>query len=60
MEYMSALEKEIAMEVTMADIGQKVMSIFTFIGRLIHRAIMFLTRLIGWSTNDSYLNYFGY
>lgn len=47
MEYMSALEKEIAMEVTIADIGQKVMSIFTFIGRLIHRAIMFLTRLIG-------------
>ena len=47
MEYMSALEKEIAMEVTMADIGQKVMSIFKFIGELIHKAIKFLTGLIG-------------
>ena len=47
MEYMTALEKEIAMEVTMADIGQKVMSIFKFIGDLIHKAIKFLTGLIG-------------
>ena len=47
MEYMSALEKEIAMEVTIADIGQKVMSIFKFIGELIHKAIKFLTGLIG-------------
>ena len=47
MEYMTALEKEIAMEVTMADIGQKVMSIFKFIGGLIHKAIKFLTGLIG-------------
>ena len=47
MEYMTALEKEIAMEVTMADIGQKVMSIFKFIGDLIKKAISFLTGLIG-------------
>ena len=47
MEYMTALEKEIAMEVTMADIGQKVMSIFKFIGELIHKAVKFLTGLIG-------------
>ena len=47
MEYMTALEKEIAMEVTMADIGQKVMSIFKFISDLIHKAIKFLTGLIG-------------
>ena len=47
MEYMTALEKEIAMEVTIADIGQKVMSIFKFIGELIHKAIKFLTGLIG-------------
>ena len=47
MEYMSALEKEIAMEVTMADIGQKVMSIFKFIGELIRKAIKFLTGLVG-------------
>ena len=47
MEYMSALEKEIAMEVTMADIGQKVMSIFKFIGELIRKAIKVLTGLIG-------------
>ena len=47
MEYMSALEKEIAMEVTIADIGQKVMSIFKFIGELIRKAIKFLTGLIG-------------
>lgn len=47
MEYMSALEKEIAMEVTIADIGQKVMSIFKFIGELIHKAIKVLTELIG-------------
>lgn len=47
MEYMSALEKEIAMEVTIADIGQKVMSIFKFIGELIRKAIKFLTRLVG-------------
>lgn len=47
MEYMSALEKEIAMEVTMADIGQKVMSIFKFIGELIRKAIKVLTELIG-------------
>lgn len=47
MEYMAALEKEIAMEVTMADIGQKVMSIFKFIGELIHKAVKFLTGLIG-------------
>ena len=47
MEYMTALEKEIAMEVTMADIGQKVMSIFKFIGDLIHKAVKFLTGLIG-------------
>ena len=47
MEYMSALEKEIAMEVTIADIGQKVMSIFKFIGELIHKAIKFLTGLVG-------------
>lgn len=47
MEYMSALEKEIAMEVTIADIGQKVMSIFKFIGELIRKAIKFLTGLVG-------------
>lgn len=47
MEYMSALEKEIAMEVTIADIGQKVMSIFKFIGELIRKAIKVLTGLIG-------------
>lgn len=47
MEYMSALEKEIAMEVTIADIGQKVMSIFKFIGELIRKAIKVLTELIG-------------
>ena len=47
MEYMSALEKEIAMEVTIADIGQKVMSIFKFIGELIRKAIKLLTGLIG-------------
>lgn len=47
MEYMTALEKEIAMEVTMADIGQKVMSIFKFIGELIRKAIKVLTGLIG-------------
>ena len=47
MEYMTALEKEIAMEVTMADIGQKVMSIFKFIGELIRKAIKFLTGLVG-------------
>ena len=47
MEYMTALENEIAMEVTIADIGQKVMSIFKFIGELIHKAIKFLTGLIG-------------
>lgn len=47
MEYMSTLEKEIAMEVTIADIGQKVMSIFKFIGELIRKAIKFLTGLIG-------------
>ena len=47
MEYMSAFEKEIAMEVTIADIGQKVMSIFKFIGDLIKKAISFLTGLIG-------------
>lgn len=47
MEYMSALEKEIAMEVTIADIGQKVMSIFKFIGELIRKAIKFLIGLIG-------------
>ena len=47
MEYMTALEKEIAMEVTIADIGQKVMSIFKFIGELIHKAVKFLTGLIG-------------
>ena len=47
MEYMSALEKEIAMEVTIADIGQKVMSIFKFIGKLIRKAIKVLTGLIG-------------
>ena len=47
MEYMSALEKEIAMEFTIADIGQKVMSIFKFIRKLILKAINFLTRLIG-------------
>ena len=47
MEYMTALEKEIAMEVTMADIGQKVMSIFKFIGELIQKAVKFLTGLIG-------------
>ena len=47
MEYTSALEKEIAMEVTIADIGQKVMSIFKFIGELIRKAIKFLTGLIG-------------
>lgn len=46
MEYMSALEKEIAMEVTIADIGQKVMSIFKFIGELIRKAIKFLTGLV--------------
>lgn len=46
MEYMTALEKEIAMEVTMADIGQKVMSIFKFIGELIRKAIKVLTGLI--------------
>ena len=46
MEYMSALEKEIAMEVTIADIGQKVMSIFKFIGELIRKAIKVLTGLI--------------
>ena len=44
---MSALEKEIAMEVTIADIGQKVMSIFKFIGELIRKAIKFLTGLVG-------------
>ena len=47
MEYMPALEKEIAMEVTIADIGQKVMSIFKFIGELIRKAIKVLTELIG-------------
>ena len=47
MEYMSALENEIAMEVTIADIGQKVMSIFKFIGELIRKAIKVLTGLIG-------------
>ena len=47
MEYMSALEKEIAMEVTIADIGQKVISIFKFIGELIRKAIKVLTGLIG-------------
>ena len=47
MEYMSALEKEIAMEVTIADIGQKVMSIFKFIGEMIRKAIKFLTGLVG-------------
>ena len=47
MEYMSALEKEIAMEVTIADIGQKVMRIFKFIGELIRKAIKVLTELIG-------------
>ena len=47
MEYMSALEKEIAMEVTIADIGQKVMNIFKFIGELIRKAIKVLTGLIG-------------
>ena len=47
MEYMSALEKEIAMEVTIADIGKKVMSIFKFIGELIRKAIKVLTELIG-------------
>ena len=47
MEYMSALEKEIAMEVTISDIGQKVMSIFKFIGELIRKAIKVLTELIG-------------
>ena len=47
MEYMSALEKEIAMEVTIADIGQKVMSIFKFIRELIRKAIKFLTGLVG-------------
>ena len=47
MEYMSTLEKEIAMEVTIADIGQKVMSIFKFIGELIRKAIKFLTGLVG-------------
>ena len=47
MEYMTALEREIAMEVTMADIGQKVMSVFKFIGELIRKAIKFLTGLIG-------------
>ena len=47
MEYMTKKKKEIAMEVTIADIGQKVMSIFKFIGELIRKAIKFLTGLVG-------------
>ena len=47
MEYMTALEKEIATEGLMSDIGKKALSIFKFIGDLIKKAISVLTDLIG-------------
>ena len=47
MEYYTSLEKEIATENLINDIGSKVMSIFKIIGGLIKKAISFLTGLIG-------------